>query len=218
MIWCQHVSFCLFFHVFIAAAGTALAFSGWMARSDSYRADEKQKGLCQHYFYFIEAKRTRSPRCYFCTFFCHCRSWGKERAVHWCCWVKNIWCCWEAGSLCWLSGCYLHDSKQAKCCYSGLLYVLLLSDASGVRRQFIFLTQTITILKSYIHSWENVDTDHIVLVTGKAMLFNAFTSSVIWIFFLMVLKSQHCKFSIVLLPMKVAALGHILFGMSNGSL
>lgn len=126
--------FCLFLRVFIAAAGTAVAFSRWMARSYSHRADEKQKGLSQHYFYFTEAKRTRSPGCYSYAFLCHCRNWGQRRAILWCWRVENIRCYREAGSLCWLPGCYLHDSKQAKCCHSSLLYVLLLSDASGVRR------------------------------------------------------------------------------------
>lgn len=132
--------FCLFFHVFIAAVGTALAFFRWMACSYSHGADEKQKGFCQHYFYFTEAKRTRSSGCW-CSyaFLCCCRSRGQKRAIHGCWRVENVRCCWEAGSLCWLPGCYLHDSKQAKCCHSSLLYVLLLSDASGVRRRSCWL-------------------------------------------------------------------------------
>lgn len=99
--------------------------------------------------------------------------------------------------------------------------MLLLSDASGVRRGFIFLAQTINHFK-IIHSWKNVDTDHIILLTIKGMLFNAFTSSVTLMFcgFLSVSKGtkQQCKFSIVLLPMNVAVLQPILYCMSNGSL
>lgn len=133
--------FCLFLYVFIAAAGTALAFSRWMACSYSYRADEKQKRLCQHYFYFTEAKRTRSPGCYSYTVLCCCRNRRQKRAVCSCWRVKNIWCRGEAGGLCWLPGCYLHDSKQAKCCHSSLLYVLFLSDASGVSRVSCLLSK-----------------------------------------------------------------------------
>lgn len=126
--------FCLFLVYFIAATRTAVALIRRMASSYSHRADEKQKGLCQHYFYFAETKRTRSPGCYSYAFLCRCRNREQKRAIHWHRGLKDIWSCGGAGSLCWLPGCYLHDSKQAKCCHSSILYVLLLSNASGVRR------------------------------------------------------------------------------------
>lgn len=169
--------FVFFLHVFIAATRIALALFGWMASSYSHRADEKQKGLCQHYFYFAEAKRTRSPGCYSYSFLCHCRNWEHKRAIHWHRGLENIWSCREAGSLCWLPGCYLHDSKQAKCCHSSILYVLLLSDASGVRK-ILFVNWTITILESDVLSWKNVHADQMILMALKDVLPNAFTRSI----------------------------------------